>query len=59
MAALEDLYAQMKDNPVTPDLHDLWTKLGVVSDGGSVTLRDDAPLANIRRAIMEPRASKT
>ena len=56
---LEDLYAQMKDNPVTPDLHDLWTKLGVVSDGGSVTLRDDAPLANIRRAIMEPRASKT
>jgi hypothetical protein len=56
---LEDLYAQMKDSPVTPDLHDLWTKLGVVSDGGSVTLRDDAPLADIRRAIMEPRASKT
>jgi hypothetical protein len=56
---LEDLYAQMKDSPVTPDLHDLWTKLGVVSDGGSVMLRDDAPLANIRRAIMEPRASKT
>ena len=56
---LEDLYAQMKDSPVTPDLHDLWTKLGVMPDGGSVTLRDDAPLANIRRAIMEPRASKT
>jgi hypothetical protein len=56
---LEELYVQMKDSPVTPDLHDLWTKLGVVSDGGSVTLRDDAPLADIRRAIMEPRASKT
>jgi hypothetical protein len=56
---LEELYAQMKDRPVTPDLHDLWTKLGVVSDGDTVTLHDDAPLADIRRAIMEPRASKT
>jgi hypothetical protein len=56
---LEDLYAQMKDSPVTPDLHDLWTKLGVVSDGGSVTLHDDAPLAHVRRAIMAPRVNKT
>ena len=56
---LEDLYAQMKDSPVSPDLHDLWAKLGVVSDGGTVTLRDDAPLANVRRAIMQPRANKT
>ena len=38
----EDLYAQMKDSPVSPDLHDLWAKLGVVSDGGTVTLHDDA-----------------
>ena len=56
---LEELYAQMKDSPVTPDLHDLWTKLGVVSDGGTVMLHDDAPLADIRRAIMQPRANKT
>jgi hypothetical protein len=56
---LEELYAQMKDSPVAPDLHDLWTKLGVVSDGGTVMLHDDAPLAGIRRAIMEPRANKT
>ena len=56
---LEELYAQMKDSPVSPDLHDLWAKLGVVSDGGTVTLRDDAPLANVRRAIMQPRANKT
>jgi hypothetical protein len=56
---LEELYAQMKDNPVSPDLHDLWAKLGVVSDGGTVTLRDDAPLADVRRAIMQPRAKKT
>jgi hypothetical protein len=52
-----ELYAQMKDKPVTPDLHDLWTKLGVVSDGGTVKLRDDAPLAQIRLAIMKPRAA--
>ena len=56
---LEELYAQMKDSPVTPDLHELWAKLGVVPDGGTVRLRDDAPLADVRRAIMEPRANKT
>ena len=52
---LEEMYAQMKDKPVAPDLDGLWTKLGVVSEGGSVTLHDDAPLADIRRAIMQPR----
>jgi hypothetical protein len=51
-----DLYAQMKDQPVTPDLQDLWAKLGVVSNGATVTLRDDAPLAAVRRAIMKPRS---
>lgn len=56
---LEDLYARMKDSPVTPDLHDLWAKLGVVSDGEMITLHDDAPLADIRRAIMAPRVNKT
>jgi hypothetical protein len=55
----EELYARMKDSPVSPDLHDLWAKLGVVSDGGTVTLHDDAPLSDVRRAIMQPRANKT
>lgn len=54
----EELYAQMKDKPVAPDLHELWAKLGVVSEGGTVTLRDDAPLADVRRAIMQPRAGR-
>ena len=54
---LEDLYAQMKDKPMTPDLSALWAKLGVVSDDGTIKLRDDAPLADIRRAIMTSRAS--
>jgi hypothetical protein len=56
---LEDLYSQMKDAPVSPDLHDLWAKLGVVSDGATVKLSDDAPLADVRKSIMQPRANKT
>jgi hypothetical protein len=56
---LEEMYAQMRDEPVTPDLQDLWEKLGVVSDGGSVKLHDDAPLAAIRLAIMKPHGATT
>ncbi len=55
----EDLYAQMKDKPVSPNLPDLWKQLGVVSDEGTVRLDDNAPLAGIRRAIMATRANKT
>ena len=54
---LEDLYAQMKDTPVTPDLMSLWRELGVLPDGNGVRLVDDAPLAAVRRAIMRPLAS--
>lgn len=56
---LADLYARMKDAPLDPDLPALWGKLGVVPEGGSVRLNDDAPLARVRRAIMQPRANKT
>ncbi len=49
---LEELYAQMKDAPVTPDLTALWRQLGVIADGHSVRLIDDAPLAEVRHAIM-------
>lgn len=49
---LRDLYAQMKGAPVTPDLGALWKRLGIERDGASVELRDDAPLAAIREAIM-------
>lgn len=54
-ATLEDLYAQMRDTPVTPDLPRLWHELGVDPDGTSVRLTDDAPLAPVRRAIMQAR----
>ncbi len=54
---LEDLYAGMKDTPVKPDLMALWRQLGVEPDGISVRLSDEAPLASVRQAIMQPRGS--
>jgi hypothetical protein len=56
---LEDLYAQMRDAAVTPDLMALWRKLGVEPDGNSVHLSDDAPLAGIRESIMRAPISKS
>jgi hypothetical protein len=51
---LQDLYAQMKDKPVTPDLPALWKQLGIREHGDSVEFQDDAPLAATRKAIMAP-----
>ncbi len=48
---LAELYADMKDKPVTPDLPQLWKDLGVDIVGRTVSLRDDAPLSAVRRAI--------
>jgi len=45
---LSRLYDEMKDRPVRVDLESLWRELGVEADG----LRDDAPLAPVRRAIL-------
>jgi hypothetical protein len=54
-STLEDLYAQMKDTPVAPDLMTLWRELGVLPQGDSVVLNDSAPLAEVRHAIMRAR----
>jgi hypothetical protein len=51
---LQDLYAQMKDKPVSPDLPALWKQLGIRERGSSVEFQDDAPLAVTRKAIMAP-----
>ena len=51
---LQDLYAQMKDKPVSPDLDALWQQLGIRERGDSVEFVDDAPLAATRKAIMTP-----
>lgn len=50
--SLEDLYARMKDSAYAPDLAALWRELGVVADGDGVRLTDEAPLADVRHAIM-------
>ena len=55
---LSDLYAKWKDQPVEVDLASMWNELGIVADGKSVRLVDDAPVAAVRRAITAPRASK-
>jgi hypothetical protein len=52
--SLEELYASMKDAAVKPDLPALWHELGVTSVDGEVRLDDQAPLAAVRRAIMQP-----
>jgi len=48
MTTLSDLYRDMKDDPMPIDLTALWRELGVEAD----KLRDDAPLAAVRRAIL-------
>jgi hypothetical protein len=52
---LSELYAQMKDKPVAPDLVALWHSLGVDAEGDGVRLNDAAPLASIRKAIFTSR----
>jgi len=48
---MAELYAQMKDKPFAPDLPALWRSLGVETDGSTVRISDQAPLAAIRKAI--------
>jgi hypothetical protein len=51
---LQDLYAQIKDKPFSPDLPELWQQLGIRLRGESLELQNDAPLAATRDAIMTP-----
>jgi hypothetical protein len=48
VTALSDLYRELKDAPTVIDLAALWRDLGVED----ARLRDDAPLAAVRRAIL-------
>ena len=58
VSVLTDLYSKMKDRPMDVDLSALWKQLGIESDGKTVRLIEDAPLAAIRRAITNPDANK-
>jgi hypothetical protein len=55
---LSELYAKMKDQPMPVDLATMWKQLGIESEGKTVHLNDDAPLAAIRRAITSPDTAK-
>jgi hypothetical protein len=52
---LERLYDQMADKPDRVDLDQLWKKLGLSLDSGSVVMNDKAPEANIRKSITSAR----
>ena len=56
---LEELYAQMKSTPISPDLGALWRRLGVETNRDDPELDDLAPEAWIRRAISAPPTDQT
>jgi hypothetical protein len=57
---LEKLYAEWKDKPVQVDLPAMWKELGVEANGGTVMLKEDAPLSAVRRAMeMGTRGAKS
>ena len=54
---LVELYDEMRNAPVAPDLAALWKRLGVKLTSDSAEFDDAAPLAGIRKAITVPPAS--
>jgi len=52
---LTNLYGQMKDKSVPVNLDALWKELGVEQTPDGVRLDDNAPFANIRKAITQRR----
>lgn len=56
---LIELYDQMKDAPLDPNLDKLWRDLGIKVSGDSVVFDQSAPLASIVNSIMAPRSDKT
>ena len=55
---LEQLYAKMKDQPVSVNLDKLWQQLGVEQTAGVATFDNHAPLAVIRDAISTGKSAK-
>jgi hypothetical protein len=53
---LTELYGHMSDKPVPVDLDALWKELGVERTADGIRLDDNAPFADIRRAITQRRA---
>jgi hypothetical protein len=58
LTVLADLYRELglASGPA-PELGELWRRLGVRRAGGRISYDDDAPLAGVRRAIVDSRAA--
>ncbi len=48
---MANLYEQMKATPIRTNLDELWQRMGVLTKDEAVTFDDQAPLAQIRKAI--------
>jgi hypothetical protein len=48
---LQKMYAEWKDTPMHVDLAAMWKELGIETTGGTVVLKDDAPMSAVRRAV--------
>ena len=55
--ALSSLYRELKDRPITIDLHDALQQLGISEVDGAIRFDDRAPLARLRRSITTLEAS--
>jgi hypothetical protein len=55
LTVLSDLYRELGTSPGAPDLDALWRRLGVRRAGGRIVYDDNAPLADVRRAIVGAR----
>jgi len=51
---VSELFAELAEKPTSPDLGELWGRLGVRLAGGEVIYDDHASLAEIRRALTSP-----
>lgn len=59
VTVLTSLYSKWAKTPVTVDLDQLWSRLGIRSLEGRITFDDHAPLAAIRRKITAPELKNT
>jgi hypothetical protein len=48
---LQKMYTDWKDAPMHVDLDVMWKNLGIEANGGTVVLKDDAPMSAVRRAV--------
>jgi hypothetical protein len=55
---LMELYEEMKETPLKPDLQQLWRKLGIETDHRPVTFNDAAPWASTRHAITSAKSDR-